>query len=71
MDRCRDCGNCGNAILLKGAYTGDMYLECLLAQEFARTATDEELEEVIKNPEKSPCMYIKGNPKYAGITYDD
>ena len=68
----KDCSNCANAKLFKGAYTGTYYLECGNTPDVTKM-TQAELLDRIKNPQKyeDECVYKKGTPKDCGVTFDD
>ena len=67
----KDCMHCKHYGFYKGAYTGTIYYECELKREHAENLTMEEMLDVIKHPEKQPCIYENGKPVDMGVTYDD
>lgn len=67
----RRCEKCRYAVTYIGAYTGTHFIECSLEAKMVETATLEQLDEMIKHPERRPCTYKKGTPKDGGVTFDD
>lgn len=68
MSKCEKCKHC---VITIGGYDGSSFLECKLQREQARKATQAELLEFIKHPEKRICTFERGKPVDGGVSYDD